>query len=148
MLFQLGRRDTEKIGRVRLLSLAMQMIDGTRRSVPDDLRRAQSRGEWPGARTTFCLGRALGGSIGAEGDSVLLFMRIRVVEGGSISEFTRGVTGSASRVTSSLGTAGGRTVGALGVFWSSISESEAPEGVEGSSGRIMEAFMGVIDRWV
>jgi len=41
----------------------------TRRSFPEDLRRAQSSGEWPGARMTFCRGRRVGGSVDIDGAS-------------------------------------------------------------------------------
>ena len=48
----------------------------TRKSVPEDFRRAQSSGEWPGARTTFCRGRVWGGRVDTDrlkDEEVVLF---------------------------------------------------------------------------
>jgi hypothetical protein len=52
-----------------------------------DFRRAQSRGEWPGARITFCRGRFWGGRVEREGlrvDEVVDFWGGRAKEGGGI----------------------------------------------------------------
>ena len=51
-----------------------------------DFRRAQSRGEWPGARITFCRGRFWGGRVEREGlrVEVVEFWGGRVKEGGGI----------------------------------------------------------------
>ena len=67
--------------------MKLVLLEGwrTRRSVPEDLRRAQSRGEWPGARITFCLGRFLGGRVDIEGANVDVVVVLgRVLEGGGI----------------------------------------------------------------
>ena len=60
----------------------------TRRSFPEDLRRAQSRGEWPGARTTFCRGRRVGGSVDIDGarDDVGVAPGPTVEVGGGIND--------------------------------------------------------------
>jgi hypothetical protein len=53
----------------------------------EDLRRAQSRGEWPGANTTFCRGRWRGGRVDIDGarEDVVGSGRT-VVRGGGINE--------------------------------------------------------------
>ncbi len=60
----------------------------TRRSFPEDLRRAQSRGEWPGARMTFCRGRRVGGSVDIDGarDEVGVARGRPVKVGGSMND--------------------------------------------------------------
>jgi hypothetical protein len=54
----------------------------------EDLRRAQSRGEWPGANTTFCRGLWRGGSVDTDRprDDVVPGRGRTVVRGGGISE--------------------------------------------------------------
>jgi hypothetical protein len=60
----------------------------TRRSLLEDLRRAQSRGEWPGANTTFRRGRWSGGSVDIDGarDDPVPGRGRTVVRGGGINE--------------------------------------------------------------
>lgn len=73
--------------------------------MPEDLRRAQSSGEWPGARTTFCRGRLVGGKVdieGASAEDAVLFRRGRVMVGGGIKDDACfGVTGAALGVVGS-----------------------------------------------
>ena len=67
----------------------------------------------------------------------MLFVRGRVIEGGGIKEVVDG-----DSFWGRLSFGEGRTVGALGVMGSSVSCSEAGDGVEGVSGGVMEGLEG------
>ena len=89
----------------------------TLRSVPEDLRRAQSSGECPGSNTTFCRGLFCGGRVETDGarlDDVVLLSRGRIKDGGGIDLLSLLPSGRASF-------GGGRVGEALGVVWSSSS---------------------------
>ena len=63
-------------------------MEVTRKSFPEAFSLAQSKGECPGASTTFCLGLFAGGNVDTESPSVaeaVLLRRGRVIVGGGIS---------------------------------------------------------------
>jgi hypothetical protein len=113
--------------------------EDTRRSTPDDLRRAQSSGEWPGANTTFCRGRFRGASVELDGikvEELVSFVRRRVTEGGGdIRDLVLSPADETSIATE------GKIVGTFGVVSLSLLAS-ASCGVDWPSGGVMEAVDG------
>jgi hypothetical protein len=108
----------------------------TRKSSPEAFSLAQSKGECPGASTTFCLGLFAGGNVDTESPrfaDVVLLRRGRVIVGGGISnEAVVGII------------LGGLMAGALGVVGSEESSFSGDGGGsgEGASSLVVEGVDG------